>query len=179
MEQEIFPPLPDPAENQPPEARRAMGERLIKQARHELEAGDRLQAGNKAWGAAVQFLKIIGEQRGWGHESNRQLQSLGRQLAAEFPEYGGRMNVALSDAYFKGHENYYENRRKLEDVSDVVEGVDEIIPILERLTEEPPRPFTIESNSQLRRLRVLTGRDDLKVGDRSEVGFSLRDVNKD
>lgn len=49
MEQEIFPPLPDPAENQPPEARRAMGERLIKQARHELEAGDRLQAGNKAW----------------------------------------------------------------------------------------------------------------------------------
>ena len=32
MEPEFFPPLPDPAENQPTEARRAMGQRLIKQA---------------------------------------------------------------------------------------------------------------------------------------------------
>ena len=175
MEQEFFPPLPDPAEDQPPEARRAMGQRLIKQARYELESGDRLQAGGKAWGAAVQYLKIIGEQRGWGHESNRQLQSLGKHLAAEFPEYGGKLAMSLSDAYFKGHENFYENRRRLRDVREAVEGIEETIPILERLTAEPPRPFTIESNSELRRLRVLTGRDDLKVGDSSEVGFSLRD----
>ena len=174
MESEIFPPLPDPAENQPPEARRATGLRLIKQARYELESGDLPQAGGKAWGAAVQYLKIIGEQRGWGHKSNRELQSLGRQLAAEFPEHGGRLSVALSDAYFKGHENYYEDRRKLEDVSDAVEGVEDIIPILERLIDESPRPFTIQFNSQLRRLRVLTGNRELQVGDSSDVGFSLR-----
>ena len=174
MEQEFFPPLPDPAENQPPEARRAMGQRLIKQARYELDSGDRLQAGGKAWGAAIQYLKIIGEQRGWGHESNRQLESLGKHLAAEFPENGSQIATALADAYFKGHENFYENRRRLRDVREAVEGVEEIMPILERLTEEPPRPFTIASNSQVRRLRVLTGRDDLHVGDSSEVGFSLR-----
>ena len=175
MNQEIFPPLPDPAENQSPEARRALGHRLIKQARHEFDAGDRLQAGGKAWGAAVQFLKIIGERRGWGHKSNRQLQSLGSHLAAEYPDIGVRILQALSDAYHKGHENYYENQRGLREVREAVEGVEEIIPILERLAQEQPRPFTIESNSQLRRLRVLTGRDDLKVGDSSEVGFSLRD----
>ena len=174
MEPEIFPPLPDPAENQPPEARRAMGQRLIKQARYELEVGDRLQAGGKAWGAAVQFLKIIGEQRGWGHDSNRQLQSMGNHLAAEFAEYGGQLSGALADAYFKGHENFYENRRRLREVREAVEGIEEIIPILEGLMEEPPRPFTIESNSQLRRLRVLTGNRDLQVGDSSAVGFSLR-----
>ena len=174
MEQEIFPPLPDPAENQPPEARRAMAQRLIKQARYELESGDRLQAGGKAWGAAIQYLKIIGEQRGWGHESNRQLQSLGKHLAAEYPEYGGMLATALADAYFKGHENFYENRRRMRDVREAVEGVEEIIPIMERLTEEPPRPFTIESNSQLRRLRVLTGDNELKVGDTSSVGFSQK-----
>ena len=128
MEQEIFPPLPDPAENQPPEARRAIGQRLIKQARYELESGDRLQAGGKAWGAAVQYLKIIGEQRGWGHESNRQLQSLGSHLAAEYPEYGAQLASALSDAYFKGHENFYENRRRLRDVREAVEGIEETIP---------------------------------------------------
>lgn len=171
MQDEIFPPLPDPAENQPPEARRAMGLRLIKQARHELESGDRLQAGGKAWGAAVQYLKIIGEQRGWGHESNRQLQSLGKHLAAEYPEFGGKLSMALGDAYFKGHENFYENRRRFRDVREAVE---EVMPILERLTQEPPRPFTIDSNSELRRLRALTGRNDLQVGDSSDVGFSLR-----
>lgn len=175
MEDEIFPPLPDPAANQPPEARRAMGQRLIKQARYELASGDRLQAGGKAWGAAVQYLKIIGAQRGWQHTSNRQLQSMGSHLAAEFPEYGGLLASALADAYFKGHENFYENRRQMRDVREAVEGIEETIPILERLAEEPPRPFTIQSNSQLRRLRVLTGRDDLQVGDSSPIGFSMQE----
>ena len=58
----------------------------------------------------------------------------------------------------------------------MVEGVENIMPILERLTEESPRPFTIEFNSQLRRLKVLTGNKELQVGDSSEVGFSLRDA---
>ena len=174
MEPEIFPPLPDPADNQPPSARRAMGQRLIKQARHELDSGDRLQAGEKAWGAAVQFLKIIGERRGWNHTSNRQLQSLGSHLAAEYPEYAAQLATALANAYHKGHENFYENRRRFRDVREAVEGIEETIPILERLAEERPRPFTIESNSQLRRLRVLTGNEDLQVGDSSPTGFSLR-----
>ncbi len=174
MERETFPSLPDPAESQSPEARRAMGERLIKQARRELDSGDRLQAGEKAWGAAVQFLKIIGERRGWGNKSNRQLQSLGNHLAAEYPEHGAQLAMALSNAYYKGHENFYENQRRLRDVREAVESVEETIPILEQLVEEAPRPFTIESNSQLRRLRVLTGNNGLQVGDSSPVGFSLR-----
>ena len=124
----------------------------------------------------MQFLKIIGEQRGWGHKSNHQLQSLGNHLAAEYPEVGIPLLTALSDAYHKGHENFYENQRERREVREAVEGIEETIAILEWLAEEPPRPFTIESNSQLRRLRVLTGRDDLKVGDSSPVGFSLRDV---
>ena len=177
MEKEFFPPLPDPAENQPPEARRAMGERLIKQARHELDAGDRLQAGGKAWGAVVQFLKIIGERRGWGHTSNRQLQSLGSHLAAEYPEHGAQLATALSNSYHKGHENFYENRRRRREVREAVEGIEEALPVLESLAGEEPRPFTIESNSQLGRLRVLTGNDELQVGDESEVGFSLRDAS--
>ena len=170
MEKEFFPPLPDPAENQPPEARRVMGERLIKQARHELDAADRLQAGEKAWGAVVQFLKIIGERRGWGHTSNRQLQSLGSHLAAEYPEHGAQLATALSNAYHKGHENFYENRRRRREVREAVEGIEEVLPVLEILTWEAPRPFTIESNSQLRRLKVLTGNDELQVGDEFRGG---------
>ena len=174
MEPEIFPPLPDPAENQPPEARRAMGLRLIKQARYELNEGDRLQAGNKAWGAAVQFLKIIANERGWNHTSNRQLESVGKQLAAEYSEFSGILFSTLGDAYHKGHENFYENRRSLGDVEDAVEGIERVIPVLEQLAYIEPRPVQIDSNSQLRRVKALTGSDDLKVGDESPVGFSLK-----
>ncbi len=175
MEKEFFPPLPDPAENQPPEARRVMGERLIKQARHELDTGDRLQAGEKAWGAAVQYLKIIAEERGWNHTSNRQLESVGKQLAAEYAEYSGIISGTLADAYHKGHENFYENRRSLGDVEDAVEGIERVLPVLDRLAYEEPRSIQIDSNSQLRRLKVLTSNDELQVGDSSPVEFSLRE----
>lgn len=174
MEPEIFPQLPDPAVNQPPEARRAMGQRLIKQARDEISKGDRLQAGNKAWGAAVQFLKIIAEERGWNHTSNRQLESVGKQLAAEYSEYSGILSGTLADAYHKGHENFYENRRSPADVEDAVEGIERVIPILDQLAYLQPRHVQIDSNSQLRRIKLLTENDDLKVGDESPVGFSLR-----
>ena len=48
-----------------------IGRRMIIHAREELEAGNRLQAGEKAWGAVVQPLKAIAEQRGWPHQSHR------------------------------------------------------------------------------------------------------------
>ena len=48
------------------------------------------------------------------------------------------------------------------------------MPYLIRLTTTPPRPFTITSNTQLRRLRRLTGDDGLEMGDTSPVGFSKK-----
>lgn len=171
---DFIPPLPDPAENQSPAERRIMAERFIKEARHELNSGNRLQAGEKAWGAAVQYLKIIAEQRGWKHTSNRELESTGKHLAAEYPEYARSFAAALSDAYHKGHENFYENRRNLREVREAVEGMEAALPSLETLTTEAPRPFRIASNSELRRLKAITGNGGLEVGDESPVGFSLR-----
>jgi hypothetical protein len=75
----------------------------------------------------------------------------------------------------KGHENFYENRRSPGDVEDAVEGIERVIPVPEELAYLDPRPVQIDSNSQLRRVKALTGNDDLKVGDSSDVGFSLRD----
>ena len=53
------------------------------------------------------------------------------------------------------------------------------MPTLIELTTMPPRPFTITRNVQLRRLRRLTGDDDLQIGDTSSVGFSLNHSNAD
>ena len=80
----------------------------------------------------------------------------------------------MTDAYRVGHENFYENHRSFEQLADMIGRVEDIAPFLSSLTAMEPRSFTITSNTQLRRLRRLTGNDDLQIGDTSDVGFSLQ-----
>ena len=147
--------------------------RMIIQAREELKMGSRLQAGEKAWGAVVQPVKAIAEQRGWKHESHQDIHSVMSQIALEYG-FDGEQIWALLLAYFVGHENFYENFRSPEELSEMMDRVEEILPALIEVTAMPPRPCTITSNVQLRRLRRLTGNDDLVIGDASDVGFSVR-----
>ena len=165
------PALPEPGV-QSPEDRRAISRLFIRHAKDELGQGHRLQAGEKAWGAIAQHLKIIGEQRGWNHVSQRQLESIGRHIVAEYgqPQLGN----AISDAYHKGHRNFYENQTTLSELQETVEQVEEVLPLLDSLDFAAPMPFAITSGSEARRLREVTGNGALKPGDTSEVGFSLR-----
>ncbi len=171
----VKPLLREPDEGQSPESRRAMGRRFILEAREELEGGNRLQAGEKAWGAVAQHLKIIGDDRGWKHGSHRQLESIGHHIRAEYPDYdSGDFATAMSNAYLKGHKNFYENWLDTDEVEETIEGVEKVLPVLESIEAEAPRYFKISSNSQRRRLVELTGNRDLQIGDESPVGFSNR-----
>jgi hypothetical protein len=166
-----IPPLPEPG-FQSADDRRAIGRRFILQARYYLEQRDRLQAGEKAWGAIAHNLKVIGEQRGWGHESHQQLENIGRQIIVEFDT--SELGNAISEVFHNGHRNFYENQRTIDEMQVTIESAEEALPMLEALHEAPPRPFTITSNTQLRRLRALTGNNGLQIGDSSPVGFSLK-----
>ena len=146
---------------------------MIIQAREELKMGSRLQAGEKAWGAVVHPVKAIAEQRGWRHKSHQDVHAVMSQVVLEYG-FDGDQVQALSEAYHVGHENFYENFRSPEELSEMIDGVERVVEALIDLTAMPPRPFTITSNTQLRRLRRLTGNDDLEIGDTSDVGFSLR-----
>ena len=165
------PDLPEPGE-QSLDDRRQISGRFIIHAREELENGHRLQAGEKAWGAVVQPLKAVAEQRGWRHQSHRDIHNVGLQILAESPDVD--LQDAISEAYRVGHENFYENHRHPEELAEMMDKVEDVMPILEALPEASPRPFTIASNTQLRRLRSLTGDDGLQLGDTSAVGFSLK-----
>ena len=169
------PPIPPYGDHQTPEERRQLARRFIIDARQELETGNRLQAGEKVWGAVAQMFKLAAERRGWNHNSHSLVEFMGRHLLAAYPEYDtGPFNRALHDAFDRGHRNFYENWSSLDEVEEVVEEVEGILPGLEALASAEPRPFAIDSNRQLRQLRALTGNVTLQVGDRSEVGFSLR-----
>ena len=164
------PELPPPG-IQSTEDRCQISRQLLIHAREELAVGSRLQAGEKAWGAVVQPMKAIAEQRGWPHKSHQDVREVARQVALEYGLDDDQKEV-LYDAYRVGHENFYENYRGVEELAEMITRVEEVAPVLIRLTSEPPRPFTITSNVQLRRLRRLTDNDHLEIGDTSPVGFS-------
>lgn len=168
------PPLPDPGVQSPTD-RMAISRRFIQHAREELASGRRLQAGEKAWGAVAQHLKLFAEQRGWRHRRHQQVQQAGYQIMAEFPDYRpADLSAAFANAYFKGHENFYENQYDVDDIEEAITSVEEALPLLEAIHSEAPRPFTITSNTERKRLAELTGDSTLRVGDTSPVGFSLR-----
>ena len=166
-----LPPLPEPG-TQSIDDRRTIARRFLSEAAAELRGGSRLQAGEKVWGSMAHTLKGIAEQRGWKHESHRQVENIGRQIAAECQDHD--LSEAILDTYHKGHENFYENQRSAETIRELIGLVERELPKLESLYSAPPRPFTIESNNQLRRLMALTGNEELQIGDYSPVGFSLR-----
>ena len=168
------PPLPEPGD-QTVEDRKAISRRFVQHAWQELAKGNRFQAGEKAWGAVAQYLKIVGQDREWNHRSHRNLENIGRQICAEFPDHAGaEFANALSDAYHRGHENFYDNLRTALEIRETIEGVEQALPVLEAIVNEPPQRFKISSNSQRRRLIELTDNHELKVGDESPVGFSNR-----
>ncbi len=170
-----IPPIRPHGDHQTPDERRQLARRFIIDARQELETGNRLQAGEKAWGAVVQMFKIAAERRGWNHNSHSLVEFMGRHLLVAYPEYDtGPLNRALHDAFDRGHRNFYENWSSLDEVEEVVEEVEEVLPDLDAMASAEPRPFTITSNTQRDALRMLTGNYQLQVGDRSDAGFSLR-----
>ena len=160
--------LPEPGEASV-EDRVQISQRLIEQARQELAAGDRLQATEKAWGAFAQMMKAHGQQRGWlnlgGH---RTVGHIARQLAAEFED------LRIVDAYVaadNGHRNFYDNEMSPPEINEIIAVVADVLPDLEDALAGSPRPFAI-TERDVWRVRTLTGRQTLEVGDRSPVGFS-------
>ena len=164
------PDLPPPGV-QSDEDRRQISRIFVAHAREELANGSRLQAGEKAWGAVVQPFKIIAEQRGWRHNSHQDIHDIAGQIGLEYG-FDHDQSYALWGAYFIGHQNFYENQHPADTVAEMIDRVEGLLPHLIELTVTPPRPFTITSNTQLRRLRRLTGNDGLEIGDSSPVGFS-------
>ncbi len=151
------------------EHRVQISRRLIQQARGELDRSDRLQATEKVWGALAQMLKAHGQQRGWMNlAGHRTVGHIARQMAAEYDD------LRIMNAYVaadNGHRNFYDNEMSPPEITDIIATVAEVLPDLERALYEPPRPFTIREGDRWR-VRTLTGKQYLEVGDTSPVGFS-------
>ena len=163
------PALPEPG-SATVEDRVQISERMIQQARDELERGDRLQATEKVWGALAQMLKAHGQQRGWlnlgGH---RTVGHIARQLT---DEYDDRRILTAYVGADNGHRNFYDNEMSPPEIEGIIAVVASVLPELEGALREPPRSFVINDVDQRWRVRTLTGKQYLQVGDTSPTGFS-------
>lgn len=152
------------------EDRVQISRRFIQQAGEELERGDRLQATEKVWGALAQMLKAHGQQRGWLNlGSHRTAGHIAQHMDIEYDEIPVLRAYVAAD---NGHRNFYDNELSPPEIEGIITIVSSVLPDLERSLREPPRPFVISDVDQRWRVRTLTGKQDLEVGDASPTGFS-------
>ena len=126
----------------------------IERADGYLQAGDRVQASEKGWGAVAEAIKSIAEQRGWSHQGHRLLNDVAYQLTKEWNRPDLKL---LFDAVEKLHINFYEDIMELDDVAASVENAKRLLQGLEEMRYQTPHSVPIETREQRNRWRRLTG----------------------
>ncbi len=104
----------------PIETHKVHSERLMRHAEEQLAKGDRLQASEKAWGAAVHRLKDIANKRGWKYDTHTEAYAVIRRLVEETndPQLRRLFRVASNL-----HRNYYLDAEPLEELAVDIDDV--------------------------------------------------------
>ena len=108
-------------------------QQFLAQANQELAAGDLPQASEKGWGATVQMLKAVAEQRGWEHSRHRHHLVTVSRLRAETGDGDIRRLFNTASAL---HENFYENTMSAEDIAESLDDVQALLDRIETLLKQ-------------------------------------------
>ena len=103
---------------------------FLRQAQEEFAQGDRLQASEKAWGAAAHAVKAVAQQRGWQHDGHRYLFEAIDKIYRETDDPQIRDLFRIANSL---HMNFYENWQTDDLVQDGVERVGVLLEKLEPL----------------------------------------------
>ena len=95
-----------------------------------LEAGDRLQASEKAWGAVAHRLKVVADNRSLRYETHADASRVIRSLTTE---QGNPRIRTLFDVAQLMHMNYYKDAWAIDYIRDQLKDVKELLVILERI----------------------------------------------
>ena len=146
-------------EYNPPETYANTSRELIAQARIELDAGDLLQASEKAWGAAAASIKSVAEMRGWQHYAHTLIRAAAWRISREYrrPQIMGMMVCA-----YDMQRNSYEDHYGEEEVAEGIAQVAELLKVLDQVKNETPTPFVPSGRRDRQSLGMLDGILDLR-----------------
>ena len=151
------PTLP-PAGARGPSDHRAISLRFLDHAQIELDKGNRLQAGEKAWGAVAHQLKAIARARGWNSEGHANLYAVADYLAREYGTAEGvdplPVRVGAIDLF---HQNFYENVHRDRALQGAIGSARRLVNDLEEIRQKEPQTFTIENKDDQGTVTMLTG----------------------
>ena len=165
-------PLPSPGE-QTPEDFLQMSRRFVEHAHTELGLGDRVQASEKVSGAVSAALKAIAQQRIWRHDSHALRSAIVTQLGAEIgpPTEAAQALYRGRAAANEQHQNFYENSLFEDDILRDIEFSETLVQVVQRLMNEPPKPFTVAKPLDAHRIAQLTGYEP-EIGITDAQGFA-------
>ncbi len=107
----------------------ALSRRFIRQAQEEFDQGDRLQACEKAWGAAAQAVKAAAERNGWQHNSHARLYGIVSRIADDVDDPELRDLFLMANSL---HQNFYEDWQTDDFVQRGIERVHLLVGKLEQ-----------------------------------------------
>ena len=133
----------------------AISARLLREAQAELDAGDLLQASEKAWGAAAHAVKSVAEKWGWYHQGHYRLNA-----AVEFIAHHRGMEYLVNLYWAPNvmHFNYYEHELAGDTLQTAINSTKAFVEEMEKIRAEtvpafqPPDSLSL---AQARRLRLL------------------------
>lgn len=123
--------------------------RLLRQAQEEFDKGDRLQASEKAWGAAAHAMKAAAERRNWNHSNHGLLFAVASQMADDTANPQLRRLFSVASAL---HQNFYEDWQPDISVQEGIDSVKQLVEQMEELRAQPVRPSVVADEQQWRRL---------------------------
>ena len=123
--------------------------RLLRQAQEEFDKGDRLQASEKAWGAAAHAMKAAATRRGWNHSKHQHLFAVAGQVADDAADPEVRRLFSIASAM---HQNFYEDWQPDGSVRDGIDKVRRLVELMEDLRSQPVRPSVVTDEQQWRTL---------------------------
>ena len=107
--------------------------RFMLQAEAELRQGDRLQASEKAWGAAAHAVKAVAESRGWRHRTHADL----FRVVDNIVRLSGDSEISLLfDDANAIHKNFYEGWLEDEHIERSMNSVKRLLTKLDAFMDD-------------------------------------------
>ena len=133
----------------------AISSHLLRQAQKELDAGDVLQASEKAWGAAARAIKAVASMWGWYHQGHYRLDATVHYIVSD---RGREDLLGWYDTVGALHRNYYEHELHGDTVQMAIHATGNFVTEMGKIREEDVPVFPPSESltrSQGRRLRLL------------------------